>query len=51
MHNFKILVVDDEAEFRNVYRIMLEYKGYEVTVAASGEECLEFWKKVVTTWY
>lgn len=40
MHNFKVLVVDDEAEFRNVYRIMLEYKGYEVTVAASGEDCL-----------
>lgn len=45
MHNFKILVVDDEAQFRNVYRIMLEYKGYEVTVAASGEECLEFLEK------
>ena len=45
MHNFKILVVDDEAEFRNVYRIMLEYKGYEVDVAASGEECLKFLEK------
>ena len=45
MYNFKILVVDDEAEFRNVYRIMLEYKGYEVTVASSGEECLDLLKK------
>ncbi len=45
MHNFKILVVDDEAEFRNVYRIMLEYKGYEVTVATSGEECLDLLEK------
>ena len=45
MHNFKILVVDDEFEFRNVYRIMLEYKGYEITVAASGEECLVFLEK------
>ena len=45
MHIFKILVVDDEAEFRNVYRIMLEYKGYEVTLATSGEECLDLLKK------
>lgn len=45
MHNFKILVVDDEAEFRNVYRIMLEYKGYEVIVATSGEECLNLLEK------
>lgn len=45
MHNFKILVVDDEAEFRNVYRIMLEYKGYEVTLANSGEEGLSLLEK------
>ena len=40
MYDFKILVVDDEEQFRNVYRLMLEYKGFEVTLAASGEECL-----------
>ncbi len=40
MYNFKVLVVDDEIEFRNVYRLMLQYKGYSVTLAASGEECL-----------
>ncbi len=45
MYDFKILVVDDEEEFRNVYRLMLEYKGYEVTLAASGEECLDFLEK------
>lgn len=45
MYDFKILVVDDEEEFRNVYRLMLEYKGFEVTLAASGEECLNLLKK------
>ncbi len=41
MYDFKILVVDDEEEFRNVYKLMLQYKGYEVTLASSGEECLK----------
>ncbi len=41
MYDFNILVVDDEAEFRNVYRLMLQYQGYEVTLAVSGEECLK----------
>lgn len=45
MHNFKVLVVDDEIEFRNVYRLMLEYKGYEVKLASSGEECLDILEK------
>ncbi|MEL7649140.1 MAG: sigma-54 dependent transcriptional regulator [Sedimentibacter sp.] len=45
MYDFKILVVDDEEEFRNVYRIMLEFKGYEVTCASSGEECLNILEK------
>jgi len=45
MYDFKVLVVDDEEEFRNVYRIMLEYKGFEVTLTASGEECLNLLEK------
>lgn len=40
MIDFKILVVDDEEEFRDVYRIIFEDKEYETHVAASGEECL-----------
>jgi len=40
MIDFKILVVDDEEEFRDVYRIILEDKGYDINEASSGEECL-----------
>lgn len=45
MYVFKVLVVDDELEFRNVYKLMLQYKGYEVTLASSGEECLKVLEK------
>lgn len=45
MYDFKVLVVDDELEFRNVYKLMLQYKDYEVTLAASGEECLKILDK------
>lgn len=45
MYDFKILVVDDEEKFRNVYKLMLEYRGFEVTLAASAEEGLNFLKK------
>jgi len=40
MADFRILVVDDEVEFRDVYRIILEDKGYETYLVSSGEECL-----------
>lgn len=40
MIDFKILVVDDEEEFRDVYRIIFEDKGYDTYVASSGEQCL-----------
>lgn len=40
MSEFKILVVDDEEEFRDVYKIIFEDKGFETHVASSGEECL-----------
>jgi DNA-binding NtrC family response regulator len=44
MIDFKILVVDDEIDFRDVYRIILEDKGYETYQVSSGEECLEVLK-------
>jgi CheY-like chemotaxis protein len=36
-----ILVVDDEAPIRRLYKEELEEEGYEVELAASGEEALE----------
>ncbi len=45
MIDFKILVVDDEEEFRDVYKIIFEDKGYETTVVSSGEECLSMLKE------
>jgi DNA-binding NtrC family response regulator len=47
MIDFKILVVDDEEEFRDVYRIIFEEKNYETQVASSGEECLKILKEQV----
>ncbi len=35
----KLLLVDDDAEFVELNRIMLEQKGYEVFTACSGAEC------------
>jgi CheY-like chemotaxis protein len=37
----KILVVDDEEALRDLYRMELEDAGYQVKVAASGEEALK----------
>lgn len=45
MIDFKIMVVDDEEEFRDVYSIIFEDKGYETHVASSGEECLSILKE------
>jgi two-component system, NtrC family, nitrogen regulation response regulator NtrX len=36
----RILVVDDEAEIRRSVRMILEYEGYDVQEAASGQEGL-----------
>ena len=36
----KILIVDDERSMRDVLSIMLKRAGYEVTVAADGEEAI-----------
>lgn len=37
----KILVVDDEVEYQNVYKMILEDEGYLVETASSGKEALE----------
>ena len=36
-----ILVVDDDKDILNLAKIMLEAKGYRITIADSGEEALE----------
>lgn len=44
MIDFKILVVDDETEFTDVYKIIFEDKGFNTFSVSSGEECLEILK-------
>jgi two-component system nitrogen regulation response regulator NtrX len=34
----RILVIDDDVEIRKSFKMTLEYAGYEVTLAATGEE-------------
>lgn len=35
---FKILIVDDDADYRETYRMLLTKKGYSIDTAASAEE-------------
>lgn len=42
---FKILVVDDERQYVEVINMILQSEGYDTTVASSGEEALEKFKK------
>ena len=37
----RVLVVDDEAEIRELCRVNLEFEGFDVTEAANGAEALE----------
>lgn len=39
--NKSILVVEDEAELAEIYRVILEQSGYDVTVAHNGKIALE----------
>jgi len=41
MPEMKILLVDDEEDFTQALSERLELRDYAVTVAGSGEECLE----------
>src|SRR5262249_15317811 len=38
----RVLVVDDEKNQREIYRLILEDAGYEVNTAQSGEEAMRF---------
>lgn len=37
----KILVVDDEENFRKLYSLELQSEGYDVSLACSGEDAIE----------
>jgi CheY-like chemotaxis protein len=36
----KVLVAEDELEISQMYKIMLEDKGHQVTLTSDGEECV-----------
>lgn len=42
--NFKILVVDDEPSIREVLKIYMEERGFEVHLAENGEEAITLFK-------
>ncbi len=37
----KILIVDDEKRFHEMYSMMLEDKGYDLTFAYDGDEAMQ----------
>ncbi len=45
MDKHRILIVDDEKLFTDLYREILEAEGFEVLSAGGGAECLELAKK------
>ena len=45
--SLKILVAEDEAEIRQMYKIVLESEGHEVHMAEDGGECMEIYKNVL----
>jgi CheY-like chemotaxis protein len=45
MEKIRVLMVDDEARFRETTSKLLNKKGFEVTMAQSGEEALEIVRK------
>ena len=42
---YRIIIADDEAEIRELFRLYLEKEGYEVLEAADGEEALDLLAK------
>ncbi|WZL74082.1 sigma-54 dependent transcriptional regulator [Clostridiaceae bacterium 35-E11] len=45
MKDFKILIVDDEYEYQEVFKMILEEKGYTVKTCGSAEEALKISEK------
>ncbi|WP_123054284.1 sigma-54 dependent transcriptional regulator [Clostridium sp. JN-1] len=43
--NFKILIVDDEKDYREVFKMILSDEGYWVSSASSGEDALNILKR------
>ncbi|MGK0466373.1 sigma-54-dependent transcriptional regulator [Clostridium sp.] len=43
--NFKILIVDDEIEYQDVYEMILSDKGYYVRCVSSGSQAISLLKK------
>jgi CheY-like chemotaxis protein len=43
--NIKVLVVDDEADFRRLMTFWLDSKGYSVVAASDGESAIQLVKK------
>lgn len=41
----KVLVIDDEADFREVVRFILEFEGHEVLEAKDGEAGIDVFRK------
>ena len=42
---FKILIVDDDADYRETYKMLLSKKGYSIDTSASAEEALKMLDK------
>ena len=40
----RILVADDDKDIASGYRDALEYKGHQVTLTYSGQECIDIYK-------
>ena len=45
MYNEKILIVDDELTIRQILETRLSIRGYNVVLAANGEEALALFRK------
>jgi len=42
---FKILIVDDDADYRETYKMLLSKKGYNIETSASAEEAFKIMEK------
>lgn len=41
MGNYKVLVIEDEKDLRDIYEIILKSDGYDVYTSTNGKEALE----------